>query len=47
MTAEQVVVVRTGTANLASVAAPIFHYGEYTVAPLKAELAKMGLEVRL
>jgi cyclase len=31
----------------AVLAASIFHYGEYTVASLKAELSKMGLEVRL
>jgi imidazoleglycerol phosphate synthase cyclase subunit len=31
----------------AVLAASIFHYGEYTVASLKAELRDMGLEVRL
>jgi len=31
----------------AVLAASIFHYGEYTVASLKAELKKMGLEVRI
>jgi imidazoleglycerol phosphate synthase cyclase subunit len=31
----------------AVLAASIFHYGEYTVADLKAELSDMGVEVRL
>lgn len=31
----------------AVLAASIFHYGEYTVASLKAALSKMGLEIRL